>query len=206
MGDNEEEQTHAWQERKGNGRQHRDVQCEVKTLEESYQVNARQRRGGCSALFRSSKEGEAQKQGPGRRGELEARRHHAVGKGLLETKEGTPKLRIGAPAENEEALFRDIMVLDDVISEMEKELREAEEALWRVMLELKSITAKERKETDAAGGGDPLASPGLASPGRLAGSICSAGGSQKKRKAVVRKETAETQGYVSCKEMEVENN
>ena len=36
---------------------------------------------------------------------------------------------------NEETLCRYIMVLDDVISEMEKELREAGKALRRVALE-----------------------------------------------------------------------
>ena len=45
------------------------------------------------------------------------------------------------------------MVLDDVISEMEKELREAGNALWRVTLEWRRIEARERRDTDAAGGG-----------------------------------------------------
>ena len=42
------------------------------------------------------------------------------------------RLRIGAPKESEEALFQDIVVLEDVTLEleMEKELREAEKALW----------------------------------------------------------------------------
>ena len=64
------------------------------------------------------------------------------------------KLRIGAPNESEEALFRDIKVLEDVISEMEKELREAGKDLWWAKLEWRRIEAKERRETDAAGGGD----------------------------------------------------
>ena len=49
--------------------------------------------------------------------------------GLLETMERKQKLRIGAPKEREHAFFRDILVLEDVTSEMEKELREAGEAL-----------------------------------------------------------------------------
>ena len=44
------------------------------------------------------------------------------------------------------------MVLEDVISEMEKELREAGKDLWQVMLEWRRIEAKERRVTDAAGG------------------------------------------------------
>ena len=46
-----------------------------------------------------------------------------------------------------------MMVLDCVISEMEKELRETGKALWRVTLEGRRIEAKEWRETDAAGGG-----------------------------------------------------
>ena len=61
------------------------------------------------------------------------------------------KLRIGVPTESEEALFRDVMVLDDVISEMEKDLREAGKDLWQVILEWRRIKVKERRETDAGG-------------------------------------------------------
>ena len=71
-------------------------------------------------------------QGLGRRGEQEARRHCGEGKersGLLETMERKQKLRIGAPKESEEALFRNILLLDDVISKMVKELREAGRSL-----------------------------------------------------------------------------
>ena len=63
------------------------------------------------------------------------------------------KLRIGVTKESEEALFRDILVLDDVISEMDKEQREAGKALSRVAVEWRRIEANERRETDAAGGG-----------------------------------------------------
>ena len=45
--------------------------------------------------------------------------------GLLATIEIKQKLRFGALKESEEALFRNMKVLDDVMSEMEKELREA---------------------------------------------------------------------------------
>ena len=43
--------------------------------------------------------------------------------GLLATIERKQKLRFGALKESEEALFRYMKVLDDVISELEKELR-----------------------------------------------------------------------------------
>ena len=39
------------------------------------------------------------------------------------------------------------------VSEIEKELREAGKDLWQVTLERRRIEAKERRETDAAGGG-----------------------------------------------------
>ena len=55
----------------------------------------------------------------------------------------------GVPKESGGALFRDIMVLDDVISEVVKELREAGKALRRVTLEWKTIEGKELRETDA---------------------------------------------------------
>ena len=64
------------------------------------------------------------------------------------------KLRTGAFKESEEALFRDMIALDDVISEMEKELREAGKDLWQSQAgEWNEIKAKERRETEAAGGG-----------------------------------------------------
>ena len=67
--------------------------------------------------------------------------------------ERTQKLKIRGPKENAEVQFRDTMVLADVISEMEKELREAGEDLWRGTLESKRIEANERRETLTAGGG-----------------------------------------------------
>ena len=51
----------------------------------------------------------------------------------------------GAPKESGETFFRDIMVLDDVISELAKELREAGR---RVTMEWKTIEGKERRETE----------------------------------------------------------
>ena len=43
--------------------------------------------------------------------------------------------RLQTHENDEETLFRDVMVLDDLISEMGKELREAGKALRRVALE-----------------------------------------------------------------------
>ena len=57
-------------------------------------------------------------------------------------------LRIGAPKESKEILLRDTMVLDDVISGTEKELREAGKDLRRATIE-----AKELRETDSDGVG-----------------------------------------------------
>ena len=86
---------------------------------------ARDRSGECSATWRSSKEGEAWKQGLERRGEQATRRNYTDRK----SKQRTPGFhgkkaeveRMGAPKESEEALSRDMMVLDDVISQMERE-------------------------------------------------------------------------------------
>ena len=57
------------------------------------------------------------------------------------------KFRIGGPKESEECLSWDIMVLDNVISEMEMELREAEKALWRAKLEMEKYQSQ-RTEGD----------------------------------------------------------
>ena len=46
-----------------------------------------------------------------------------------------------------------MMVLEDVVSEMEKELRVAEKAVSRVTLEWRSIKAKEQGDTDAVRSG-----------------------------------------------------
>ena len=93
--------------------------------------------------------------------------------GLLATMARQQKLRIGAPTATEEAFFRDTVVLDDVISETEKELREAGQDLWQVKLVrsrfegkgeeeeerrvenevMNVVEAEEPRETDAAGGG-----------------------------------------------------
>ena len=45
------------------------------------------------------------------------------------------------------------MVLEDGISVLERELRETGKDLWSAKLEWRRIEAKERRETDAAGGG-----------------------------------------------------
>ena len=73
--------------------------------------------------------------------------------GLLATVERKEKLRIGALKESEEALFRDIMVLEDRTAEMERGLREGGEDLLLAKLEWRRIEAKERRDTDAAGRG-----------------------------------------------------
>ena len=72
-------------------------------------------------------------QGLGRRCELEARRHCGEGKGKKRTL-GTHGKRAevenrSSPKESEEALFRNILLWDDVISTMVKELREAGRSL-----------------------------------------------------------------------------
>ena len=89
--------------------------------------------------------------------------------GLLATIERKQKLRFGALKETEEALFRYMKVLDDVMSEMEKVLREAGERL----VARQAGMEKDRSQR-AEGGGccskwqrwDPLASPGSASTGK----------------------------------------
>ena len=134
-------------------------------------------------------------------------------------------MSIGAPKESEESLLPDMTVLDDAISEMKKELCEARKATRRATLDWK-------KGSKSKGGGRRMLLE-VASPGRrhlqlralrqrsvpMAGpgfgvnrkgslgdqsSMCSAGGLQQKRKAFVRKESAETQDDESCQQNDVE--
>ena len=78
----------------------------------------RQRRGGCKDL----------EEEVNRRQDATAEREKERS-GLLEPMERKQNLSIGAPKESKEALFRDMMLLDDVISKMVKELREAGRSL-----------------------------------------------------------------------------
>ena len=62
--------------------------------------------------------------------------------GLLETMERKHKLRIGATEQSQETIFQDMLALDSMISEIEKELREAGKELRRVTLELNGTEAR----------------------------------------------------------------
>ena len=115
------------------------------------------------------------------------------------------------------------MVLDDVISEIEKELREARKALRRVTLEWKRIDAKEPKETDAAGvdgkwkaaSGAQVSKAKIGTSGKSGvgvnrksspgdqNSMSSARGPEQKRKAVAQKESADKTQYESCQQNDI---
>ena len=114
------------------------------------------------------------------------------------------------------SIFQDGMTLDSEISEVESELRVAEEESRPVAMERRKTEAKGLSVMDIAGvdvGWEAAsgaqsskakvwspAGPGVDWKGSLGdqSSISSVGGSQKKRKAPVRKESAETHEYESC--------
>ena len=78
-----------------------------------------------------------------------------------------------------------------------------------MLLEMPSLGRRHLDSKVLTQGSVVLTGQGLTSTGRARwvdqGSMSSAGGSQKKRKAVVRKESAETHDYTSCQDTEVDN-
>ena len=62
-------------------------------------------------------------------------------------------IEIGARKECEETLFRNVMVLENEITEKEKDLCEAGQCSGRAALEWRSFKAKEQRDSDAVESG-----------------------------------------------------
>ena len=127
-------------------------------------------------------------------------------------------MRIGVHQEREEALLKDIIDFEDLISEMEKELREAGKVCGALCSDGRGSKQKRRGRRVL---------PGVTScawpeaPGRRSDvsrvdvatvracwrpKLCLKRWSRRTRKAVVRKEFAEPEEYMFCQDMEVDDN
>ena len=139
---------------------------------------------------------------------------------LLEIMERKQKLRMGAPKESQEIIFRSVLALENEILLIEKELRDAGNKLRQVTVEWKGTEAKGPRETDAvrshvtqkaaSGSRSSKAEVGLSDVSGVVDCTGTFGPqvfdpAEEQEIGVIRKESSETHDNVSCHGMEVDD-
>ena len=156
---------------------------------------ARHRSGGKRQFLRGSAREPGQKQ----QGVAGIHRVHERKQSRLWTNtERKQKSKNGASDETQRKSLKDVLVLEEKISEVENEPFEVSEQMRKLTVERRKMEAEELRvsEMSRVGLDGRTVSGAQSSEGEAGlGSVGSAGGSQKKSKAVVQKESADTQDY-----------